>query len=423
MSKNVNFLKLESTNAWLAQFGTDEQPVLVSMLQAMSLVSRDEFTERLRRLILERIDKGRGPVGLYAEREVRTRDKIPNRLFKESSGKVKRAKGAGPRAVDPILPWEQDIGSEGIVAQLISEICRSQNCLAISHPGPRLIRELGVRRFILVTDFIGSGRRASEYLTAAWRVRSVRSWWSARGNKGMSFEVVSYAATPSGRSVVERLPCKADIHVVTACPTIGLSLDYYTRRKLINICIKHDPVDHDPVESLGFKGSGALIAFAHGAPNNVPRLLVKRGIHYVPLFPQRITAQSRGQFASKVEDADQIQEALKKLRQTKIAASPLVAALGIHARQVILVMAALSCSPRDSETISLRTGLTVMEVERAIAVANAEDWIDGRRRLTDRGHAELANARKRTKVVAVLPIQTEDDYYPGSLRAPEETSS
>ncbi|WP_146140714.1 hypothetical protein [Haliangium sp. UPWRP_2] len=423
MSKNNNFLKLESTNAWLAQFNTNEQPILVKMLQAMSLVSRDEFTERLRSLIIDRMAKGRGPVGLYAERELRTRNEIPNRLFRESSGKVKRAEGAGPRAVDPILPWEQDIGSEGIVAQLISEICRSHNSLAISHPGPNLIRQLGVRRFMLVTDFIGSGRRASEYLTAAWRVRSVRSWWSSRSNKGMSFEVVSYAATPSGRSVVESVPCKAGIHVVTACPTINLSFDYDTRCKLKKICVERDPVDHDPVESLGFKGSGALIAFAHGAPNNVPRLLVKRGRDYVPLFPQRITAQSRGQFTSKVEDAEQIQEALKKLRQTKIAASPLVAELGVHARQVILVMAALSCSPRDSETISLRTGLTVMEVERSIAVANSEDWIDGRRRLTDRGHAELANARKRTKVVEAVPIQTEDDYYPRSLRAPEETSS
>jgi len=102
------------------------------------------------------------------------------------------------------------------VAQLVSEVCRAHPQQVFNHPGPDAIRKRRIRRFVLVTDFIGSGKRARTYLQAAWRVRSVRSWWSARATKGLSFEVVAYAATQSGRAVVERHPSRPEVHVSLA---------------------------------------------------------------------------------------------------------------------------------------------------------------------------------------------------------------
>lgn len=180
MAGNAALLKAQPTLSWLSQFEPEDQATAVALLRAMTLVSRDAFADRLRDLILHRLREGQTPIGLYVERELRHRHGVPFRLFKESERKVRRAYGAGPRPVEPTRSYDADVGSEGIVAQLVSELCRSHPTQIFNHPGPDAIRKRGIRRFILVTDFIGSGKRAATYLQAAWRVRSVRSWWSTR---------------------------------------------------------------------------------------------------------------------------------------------------------------------------------------------------------------------------------------------------
>jgi hypothetical protein len=142
------------------------------MLQELQLVSREAFGERLRELIISTQRTGGAPVGLYAERELRHRFGVPHRLFKEKGRKHKRAVGGGPQPVRPTKAYDPRVGSEGIVAQLVSELCREHPTKFYSHPGPDTIRAKNIRRFLLVTDFIGSGTRAWRYLEAAWRVKS-----------------------------------------------------------------------------------------------------------------------------------------------------------------------------------------------------------------------------------------------------------
>jgi len=101
LAGNSAFLKSEPTLAWLSQFQPEDQPLAVALLRAMTLVSRDAFAEGLRHLLLARLAKGKGPIGVYVEREVLHRHSVPFRLFKESKTKVRRAHGVGPR---PVLP-------------------------------------------------------------------------------------------------------------------------------------------------------------------------------------------------------------------------------------------------------------------------------------------------------------------------------
>jgi hypothetical protein len=264
---NAVFLKAQPTLAWLSQFDPGDQATAIALLRAMTLVSRDAFADRLRDLILHRLKEGQTPVGLYVERELRRRHGVPFRLFKESARKVRRAYGVGPKPVEPTRAYDADVGSEGIVAQLVSELCRSQPKQIFNHPGPDAIRKHHIRRFILVTDFIGSGKRARTYLEAAWRVRSVRSWWSARARKGLSFEVLAYAATPQGRTIVEQHACEPGVHVVVGCPTIYTA---FTDTEVVELCSKYSPVPESVMPPTGYDEGGALIAFAHGVPNNAP---------------------------------------------------------------------------------------------------------------------------------------------------------
>lgn len=424
-SSPIPFSSSPPAVAWIGLFRAEDQPVAKEMLDAMLLVSRDSFAQEMRTLILHRMQDGIGPIALYAERELPKRFARPHPLFKQTRTKVKRAFGVGPQPVRPTRAYDPEVGSEGLVAQLITELCREFPKTFLNHPGPDEIRKQKVRRFILVTDFIGSGQRAWTYLEAAWRVKSVASWNSLRkgGQKLMRFEVVAYSSTPAGQKRVEKHPCTPAVHVVKACPTIDTAFaSDDIRRQVRSLCVRNDPVDHDLSESLGYKGSGALIAFAHGVPNNSPRVLHKRSRRWTPLFPARVTAGANAHFV-KDEDAAAIAKRLERMRQRRLAAGNWLNEANEEVRSLILVLASLGRGPRGDEAVSRKTGLTVLEVRHLISKALDLGWIDEQRHLTDRGQVELAHARKNKTKKTPLSVEPEEPYYPTSLRAPRRVSS
>lgn len=415
MYRNSVFLDSDTAKAWLSQFKARDQEDAVELLQEHLLVSRNIFVERLKRLIVERINSSADTVGLYVEREVKKYKGKPNRLFKESSTKVKRAFGAGPSPVKPVKAYNPSVGSEGIVAQIVSEICKQQGGRVLDHPGPDLIRSRNVRRFILVTDFIGSGARIDSYLKAAWRLRSVKSWWSTRKRKGLRFEVIAYAATSKGTSRVESNPTLPEVHIVVSCPTIS-DLSHARRSKLRKLCLDYDPLGKKTEDALGYGGIGALIAFAHGMPNNAPRLLHTSTETWAALFPKRIAAESGSTFEKADTDPDQVRERLKKLRQNRLADADWIKNAKPWFRLQMIVLASLSTPPRTDEILSQRTGFSILDIRKAINAAIINLWIDDHRRLTDRGRAELENARKKDAKKVEVPSEPESFYYPQSLR-------
>jgi hypothetical protein len=246
----------------------------------------------------------------------------------------------------------------------------------------------------------------------------VRSWWSGRATKGLSFEVVAYAATRSGRAAVERHHSRPEVHVVVGCPTLDTAFSNGDARKL---CFKYSPVPPSVMPPTGYAHGGALIAFAHGVPNNAPLILHKRGLGWAPLFPARVTSETRQHFST-VSRAEAVRAHLVEMRQARLADAGQIAGAKPYAQNLLLVLAALSRPPRDAETISRKTGLTVLEVEAALKNALKNDWIDGQYRLTDLGHAQLEQARK-IPMKEPLPVEATPFYYPSSLRAPQGLSS
>ena len=421
MAGNTSFLRADATQAWLSQFKPEDQDAAADLLRSMALVTRDKFAERLLEVLASCLEDGNTPIGLYVERELRHRKGVPHRLFKESEGKIRRAYGVGPEPVKPVKPWIPDVGSEGLVAQIVSEFCRKHTKTVFNHPGPDQIRKHKIRRFVLVTDYIGSGKRAWTYLQAAWRVRSVRSWWSAKKRHGMRFEVVAYAASRDGRNRVEAHPSQPKLRVATSCPTIRNTFGSSKRATIVDLCRRYSPSkDGDP---MGFGNVGALIAFAHGVPNNAPLMLYKRGTNWSALFPARLTSGSRSDFDKDGDTADAIRDKLTKMRQKRLAESGWIETGKKHARATLMVLAALSQRPRHAEAVSGRTGLTIIEVGDALQRALTYKWIDGRNRVTDEGHDQLSHLRKQGLKISPLPVEEEELYYPKMLRAPAGVSS
>jgi hypothetical protein len=402
------------------------------LLKSVLLISRDDFADKIRELILEKADATPGVIALYAERELRQRNGVPDRLFKESRRKIKRAEGVmGPLAVKPTKGYDHSVGSEGIVAQLISELAKAYPEKFLDHPGPERIRRREIRAFWVVTDFVGSGDRVGKYLTAAWRVRSIRSWWSG---KFLRFAVLAYGSTELGEKIVRSHPSKPDVLAAVPAPTIRTVFSPLKAEKMERLCATYNPSKKSTVASwgneqspLGYLGTGALMVFSHGAPNNMPLIFHKFSQSnkrpWVPLFPSRVSAGIDSSSFGVALTPERLQQRLAKLGEKKMMNSRVVNAK-LPTREVFALLTALSKPPRLRDLVlSRRSGLDTTKVRHLCAKMTEYGWLDSQRKLTDAGVAQLLHAKKQIDNICqfVKPPTVHFEpipYYPKSLRPP-----
>ncbi len=407
---------------WIKQLRTDDQFLGCNLLNAITLVNHEKFVASLRQLIIDKSNSVNGMIALFAEREVkRGKNRVPHRLYKESYRKKnRRACGMGPQPVQPTKNFNLTIGSEGIISWLISELCIEFPEKFICHPSPDQIRNKKVRMFMLVTDLIGTGNRTCEYLESAWRVASIKSWKSL---KYLSFSVIAYSGTNQGIRSVRHHNSNPTTDLVEPCPTIDSEFDKETSKRIKSLCIYYDPVDHGYIESLGYKGSGALIAFSHGCPNNSPRILHKRRKNvWEPLFPKRRTSATRHIFGEK-SNPNELKKRLDRLHETRLAKGYWITKVSKEGQKMLILLAALRRGPRFSEAIARKTGLTIPEIEIILGKAKKWGWVSEGLYLTKAGKGQLSHARKITGTDVEIAEKNNEMYFPELLRAPQIASS
>jgi hypothetical protein len=402
-------LKEVTRNSWLSTFETADQALARQLADSIRFVSDTELKDGLWKELLQVVAQNDYYVAVFTEREQKRPGGRIERLYKESAKAPKTAYGAGPRPVDPKLAYDPKVGSEGIIAQLLSQFCK-EHPKALFHPSIAKCIKMKVRRFILVTDIIGSGDRATDWLKAAWRTATLRSWHSYGL---LSFEIVAFTATILGEEVTSRHPSKPTVRYCLACPTIASSFASKEAMRVRSLCLRYDPLGEDPIKSLGHGGTEALIAFSHSIPNNVPRLLI-RGAH--PLFRQQIT---RDRFEETGNDAELDVQRLERLKQIRLAEAIRKRTYRENARRTVLFLAASSRGPRTPTTLSRRTGLALEDIRHMQAVSQKAGWTDLAGRLTDSGHRELDHARRFANERPQRRLPGSDSpYYPQALRAP-----
>ncbi|UYV18970.1 hypothetical protein K1Y77_16235 [Halomonas qaidamensis] len=417
MPGNKSFIASQTTQTWLAQFDPMSQGNMVKMLKAMRLVSRDKFSESIRKRLLQVSKNAQGRVGLYVEREIPPKKSPPEPLFQQTNIPPRRAFGLGPDPIQPDVGKPADVGSEGIVAQLVSELCREFPEKFVNHPGPDELRKQKkpINTLVLVTDLIGSGERAERYLDAFWAVHTVKSWWSGRITNGLSFGIVAYAGTFTGMKRVKSHRLSPFVLTVAECPTIDTAFDKEQANEIKLICTQYGP-SSGKIGPLGFQDTGALIAFSHGAPNNVPRVLYNYSSSWTPLFARRQTSSTRANFEEQL-DPEEVQQLLVKMRHRRLSDGQDWSRAPSGTLETYLVLAALSHRPRNTEVVARRTGLTLLEVEPVLLKAKENGWVDQVYRLTDLGQAYL-RAAKRKRRVAPANENYVKKYYPSTLRVP-----
>lgn len=194
-----------------------ERELAAALIDEVLLVGRDTLMRGLRSLIgallLDRNDTAR-PIALFAERAV---PKLNGEVLPLYPGsRMGRATGPGilPIVVDPA---DQEIGSEALVGNLITDLQRHYYGDVLSHPGPDQMRAARVRHIVIVTDFIGSGKRVWEMLEAFRTVATFRSW---RSYGLIDFRVLAYSGTEEGLKRVLSSRLRPKIATVAGCPTL-----------------------------------------------------------------------------------------------------------------------------------------------------------------------------------------------------------
>jgi hypothetical protein len=400
--------------SWLARFPAHEANVVEEIIDEILLVGRDDLSLGLHGIVddilHEQTEKGenlkRHPLALYAEREViKEQGRILPFFPNSEQG---RALGDG---VPPIVtdPRSQEVGSEGIIANLITDFCRSQPT-AVNHPGPDKLRSQRVRAIVIVTDFIGSGNRIFEMLEAFRYVATLRSW---KSYGLIRYIVAAYSGTISGIEVVQKSELRPNVKVVSYCPTISNTFWGKKRRSVEALCRRY-PEGHET--SLGFRDAGALIAFGHGCPNNMPPILHSNKNGWVPLFPGRSTSSTQEFFAPDTQSS--LDQRLQKLLKIRDARKTLAWAGGERWISCLLVLAAAEAGARSLEDMSARAHLTVEAIADLTRLAINALWLDERLRLTYLGRLELEQLRRRRRRLPALPLNKDEVYYPTQLRAP-----
>lgn len=410
-SKSMQLSKTEEGSAWISQFAVPDQPDAILLLDAIRWVSSVEFTSSLRASIETEAAKVGGPVALFIERELRNPGGHLQRFYKESLTGPKRAYGAALQPVESIRAYAHNVGSEGVIATLATSMVRANPSKFFLHPTAEDIRKCRIRSFFILTDTIGTGAQASEFLSSLWRVASVKSWFSSRL---VSCRVIAFASTIVGEKVLKSHSMKPDVIWSISCPTIASVFRELDAQRLMSLCARYNPVRASA--AFGFGGEGVLIAYPHGVPNNAPAILYKASAAWKPIFPGRAIGGVTDALTSGFHEVDAGVQ-LIRMGQSRLAAAGWLERLDADARQLVLVLASLSRSPRSESAVSTRTGLQRAEVRRLLSSAIHFGWVTEQHRLTDDGMKQLQRLRAQATPQEILHTPTELPYYPQSLRA------
>lgn len=398
-----HLLLTERGGRWLKNFDEADRAMARELTATLTLISHNEFERGLSSLVHEVAQAINGPVALYGAREL------------DASFRFDAEDEAVP--IDA-TPRGSDIGSEGRLANIIRNIALGQLSKFLNHPTLHELRAKRVDAVLVLDDFIGSGKRCSDYLSALWQSRTLRSWTSY---KCIRFDAIAYSATAAGIRHVQSHPAHPVTHIVRHCPTIT-ALHWKNARidAAKKMCRKYANQASLGRWALGFRDSESLLVFEHGCPNNAPAIFwatSKKLPDWTPLFPaKRVDALVATAFPSEIVRRDPV-HALVEAGQRRLASALASNAHRPLTDQEALTLALFSKGRNRVETVASATGLSAGEAIELIEKCIGAGWISARRRITDKGLAELRGIRaSSTRSVRPAPDLGKDEYYPTALR-------
>jgi hypothetical protein len=300
-----------------------------------------------------------------------------------------------------------------VVATVVSKLCQVRKKRFALQPHTNDLAKGRASTLVIVTDFIGSGKRSCDMLDSLWRLATIRSWCSSGYRK---LAVVAYSGTQAGIKKVKGHPCRPAVHIARKCPTIATAFGASKHAQIVDLC-KRVPERSDA--PLGFLDTGALIAFEHSCPNNVPAMFIETGRYqartWQPLFPSRTSLQlDQGKSAAREPHA----AALENLKLGEVAKSEAFVASSRSQQDVVMLLAAIYRGRRETADLVAATCLPFSRVTSAFDEALRSHLLTTNGRLTHEGHALLSAMNRGPSGSVPTHMSPDPYYYPLSLRAP-----
>lgn len=398
-------LYTERGKEWLAQFGAEDQEAARKIVTSLTLVSHSEFERVIQKGLESTSAEYEQPVGFFAVREADSRESYFERYTDPESGKISA------------LVSGTDHGSEARVAAIIRNYCKTDSKHLLNHPSLDQMKQSRCRTVVLVDDFIGSGKRTSEFLSSLWVDKTFVSWMSLQY---INIVVVAYSGTDRGIKRVAGHNTKPDLVIERDCPSFkNMPWRKSLRNSVIDVCKRYARRTGANRYWGGFGKELTALVFEHGCPNNVPAILwaprtTKKT--WKPLFPNRvIMAGEKSVFPPEIDRGDSL-VTLLDVGQKQLASSGQLVRRGLNGELILLMLALISKGQRRQSALSFATGLNRKACAQIIQRCIKWGFLTPSLRLTERGRAELGTAKEQGKVYAGVLERGDANYYPKQLR-------
>ena len=416
----MGMLFTEKCRLWIEQFAPSDRLAAEQLLSQFKFVDADTFRYDLSYLIDAKLPPGE-PAALYVERE---EPKTTQRMYKEVTtyrGRCippkRSASGIALPTMRPVRKINQIVGSEGIVANIVTNLSRLEPDRFVVQPSAELLRQKRVRHLVVVTDFVGSGTRVARFLSLLWNVRSIRSW---RSYHKVKIWVLAYTGTQEGCRLIRAHRALPAVELVAECPTIRDAFNDAVRPVIVDLCQRYSPAKKEP---FGYKDVGALVAFSHGCSNDVPAVFHKGSTSiqrpWQALFPKRV-AQDVVVDESR---PDPMELALDALGFSTIKRSLAYLRSCREQQRVVVLLCAIRRGRHHLKSMAFVTGLHLDDLVQAEMHATAQGLLTADRRVTEAGFALVKKLNTPIKTTSStqrrrLSTTRQQRYYPTSLRAP-----
>jgi len=409
VSKNVS--QTDAALNWLSQFEGPDKSAATTLLDGITWISDVEFESTLRSQIAKLCNSIEGPIALYVEREVRKVKNGIQRFYKQNR-KPKTAYGAALQMTESLSNVDQEVGSEGKISTIATQISRENKRKIYLHPTIKQVKDYKIENFIILTDTIGSGSQTRKFVQSFWEVATIKS---LKSFKRLSFHVVAYAATKEGLKNVESHPAKPKVHYQLPCPTLHSVFCKEQRVQVESLCEKYYLKDKT-YGPFGYENGGVLLAYSHGIPNNAPTILHRRSKKRVwPLFVNRAIGDQKFELNIGKKQINFTQSFIKN-GQLQILTSKWIDKANRDAKEFVLVITSLNKAPRTISAVSERTQVKISDVENHLNLAKQCCWVSDNMRLTDAGLMLIKKIKEKKKLEKVVTWNVNLLYYPKSLR-------
>jgi len=398
---------------WISQFPSADQGTAAEMLDAMLLLNAEEVSSAIRVALNElagRGGRGKRRVALFAERKLSKGSLFTEQMLPDAAGR-KRLRAVG-RNFSPIKPIRGGtrVGSEGLIASVISQEVMAWPKVLINHPGPDRMRAKSgpTQTLVIVTDLIGSGQRITTWLDKLWNTATVRSWVS--GGR-LDFKIVAVASTKRGAEAVRAHRLRPEVLTYYRAPTVNTA-PLAKSSAWLKLIANNGPLTGRGAGALGYGNDPCLVAFSYRLANNTPAIIHETDptVPWQALYDGPIPTELSRAFGER---------SIEEISADALVNAGVTVSADLTAEETltVLVLSLLRghLRPSSAETIAGQTLVPVLTVERILQEGKRRGFFTAKGRLTDVAQATLLAGRVSDRRRPEIPTN-QMPYYPRALR-------